>query len=160
LNSILRPFSLVPKPDIANAPNMAARDKLIAKLSKVESDLYEGFLAQQRIVHTIQLFIQDSGRVRHANYGRLNLAPLFVEIFTTTLGPEGACGLIAPTGIVSDDFARPLFHYLMRNNILTSFLAFENEDKVFPGIANVVRFGMLTARRGRPKDSKAAFGFY
>jgi len=155
-----RDFFADTEPAIADAPNMAARNKLIAKLSSTRPELHKQFLARQREVEAVQLSIHNSGRFQHSNYGRLNYAPLFLEISTVTLGPDGACGLIVPTGIVADDFSRPLFHHLMRDNLLTSFFAYENEEKVFPGIANVVRFGTLTAKRGRPSNFKSSFGFY
>lgn len=146
-------------PEISESKNKAAKDRIIAGLETSAFDLFAAFRKHQSEIWALQNFIHGSDRFPTSSFGRLNLAPLFVELSSLLVRPKGQVGLIVPSGVVSDEFSKPLFNYLIDSGKLASFYSFENEEKLFPGIANVVRFALLTLRHAR-NEVGAQFAFY
>ena len=59
-------------PEIAGAPNMAQRNKLIEGLHILDADLYEMWTQEVRQGESTRLFLRVSGRYPLTSYGRLN----------------------------------------------------------------------------------------
>ena len=124
-------FFAVPQPEIANAPNAAARKKLIAALADSDSAadraLYEEFQAELRKAAGWSHLLRESGRYPLTGRGDINTYAVFAETARTVISATGRSGLVLPTGIATDATTAPFFGDLVRNGKLVSFLEFENE---------------------------------
>ncbi|WP_431885767.1 Eco57I restriction-modification methylase domain-containing protein [Micromonospora wenchangensis] len=140
-------FFAAAAPEIANASNAAARNKLIQALRSSDecSDrrLYEGYLASQRAIESVSQVIRLSGRYPLTGQGRLNTYALFAETARAVLNRRGQLGLVVPTGIATDATTQNFFKSLVIGRKLVSLFDFENEDKVFPTVTNRFRFALL-----------------
>ena len=88
--------------EIANAPNAAARARLIAALRTPsretrEHRLYEEFEAAKRLAETASVFARvsadEGGRFPLAGRGDVNTYALFAELFAKLAGTRGRAGM-------------------------------------------------------------------
>jgi hypothetical protein len=133
---------------------MAERDKLIEDMRISRPALHATYVSAQRRVQDIQLFIHESGRFPTSSYGRLNTAPLFVEL-VLALGRYS--GLIVPTGIATDAFNQYLFQLLINGKRLARLIDFENRAGLFPSIDSRMKFSLLTID---PRAEQTGFAFF
>ena len=148
-------------PEIANAPNQAARKKLIAELPETDPVLYEEFSIEQRKSAGWTHLLKETGRYPLTGQGRLNTYGVFAETARTVIAARGRTGLVLPTGIATDATTAPFFGDLVRNAKLVSFLDFENEAFLLSrAVHHSVRFCLLTVcgRAGRVDVADFAFG--
>jgi hypothetical protein len=104
-------FFAAREPEIAKAPNTAARGRLIAKLKEArpgtrERALYEEFEATKRMAEASSVFAhvadENGGRFPLTGCGDVNTYALFAELFTNLTSARGRAGIIVPTGIATD----------------------------------------------------------
>jgi hypothetical protein len=146
-----REFFAARRPDIAEQPHMAARKRALAALQREDPTLFHEYTSALRRMEGVQHFVHDSGRFPLGSYGRLNTAPLFVELARSIIAPAGRSGLIVPTGIATDAFTQFLFRRLVADESLASLYDFENAAPIFPNVHRSYKFCLLTiAGRGRP----------
>ena len=159
-------FFAAREPEIANAPNQAARGKLIAKLKDAgpgsrDRVLYEEFEVAKRTAEAASVFArvpeEDRGRFPLTGRGDINTYALFAELFATLAGPRGCAGVIVPTGIATDATTAPFFANLVKGNRLAQLIDFENRDAIFPEVHRSYKFSLLTIGRD---VSSAAFAFF
>ncbi|WP_369699472.1 N-6 DNA methylase [Deinococcus sp. YIM 77859] len=148
-------FFAVSRPDIANAPNMATRDRMIERLKSEDTKLYQAYLREKRRTEGLQHFIHSSGRYPKTSFGRLNTAPLFCELSKDSISATGICGLVVPTGIATDSFNQHFFNELIDTRRLRSLYDFENREGIFPGVHRSFKFCTLSVS-GRARPNKAA----
>lgn len=144
-------------PDIANAQHMAARDRLIEKLRISSPVLHEDYIDARDEVLRIQGFVHESGRFPYTSCGRINLAPLFAELFTQLPRKEGRAGIIVPSGIATDSFTQQFFRHLIQEQRLLSLYDFENREAIFAGVHRSYKFSLLTFSHN---VSKVALQFF
>jgi len=155
-----REFFAATRPDIAQAPNMAARKRLLAKLAEEDRLLHERYTRALHLTESVQAFVHGSGQYPLTSYGRLNLAPLFAERVRLLVAPPGRVGIIVPTGIATDAFNQHFFGDLVGRRQLTSLYDFENRKGLFPGVDRRYKFCLLTLTgRARPAR-EATFAFF
>jgi hypothetical protein len=130
--------------EIVNAPNMAAREKLIAQLEHQNPLLYAEYLQARHLNEAMQRFVHASGRFPLTSYGRINLMALFAEWARDHVARDGRAGLIVPTGIATDSFNQQFFRSLITNRQLISLYDFENREALFPGVHRSYKFSLLT----------------
>ena len=150
-----REFFVSRAPEITDAPNMAARNRLIAKLEKDRPHLHQEFLRARLGVDGSQSFVHGSGRFPLTSHGRINLAPLFAETSLSLLcdADGGRVGLVLPTGIITDSFTQYFSRHILENNQVVSIYDFENRAKLFPAVASGQKFCLLTMGNcGREAD--------
>jgi hypothetical protein len=144
------------EPEIAEAPNAAARAKLIAKLKEAgpgtrERVLYEEFEAAQRRAEASSVFAhvdaEDGGRFALTGRGDVNTYALFAELFANATSKRGRAGVIVPTGIATDATAAPFFAALVSGKRLAQLIDFENRDALFPAVHRSYKFSLLTIGR-------------
>ena len=112
--------------EIAMAPRAADRKRMIAELQKAEDPLAEDFrLASERAVAGARV-ARTSGDYPLLARGDLNLYSLFVERAMTLVKPDGAVGLLVPSGIASDKMAAPFFKSVATEGGLKALYDFEN----------------------------------
>ena len=152
-------FFAVRDPNIASAANKAARHKLIILLEKSNPSLLKDFYDAKHAADSTSKFIRHSNRFPLGSIGDVNTYPLFTELAISSISKTGFVGMVIPTGIVTDDPLKTFFQFLITNRKINSLIGFENEDFLFPGIANVVRFCLLVVS-GETYELKPRFAFY
>ena len=158
-------FFATPHPTIAAAPNKAARNKLIHSLnsddaSAAEKALYAKFQTAKRKAKAIPHFARKSGRFPLTAKGDLNNYPLFAELCLQFLKPTGRAGLVAPTGIATDDSTKVFFASVVDRNQLASLYDFENREGIFAGVHRSYKFCLLTLTGKRMANRAGEYAFY
>ncbi len=148
-------------PDIANAPNAAARKRMIQALKTEDPDLYAAFREDLRQAEGQSHFVRHSGRFPLTGRGDVNTYAVFAETFRLLLAPTGRAGVIVPTGIATDDTTKFFFQDLMDTRSLVSLYDFENREGLFPGVHRSYKFCLLTMSGvDRPAQKGAEFVFF
>ena len=141
-------------PEIAQARNTAQRTRLIEALSESAPQLYREYLAVIREYDTASHFARVSGRYPLCGRGRVNTYRLFAETAAYAIGRSGRAGLIVPTGIATGEIAKDFFGWMVMDGRLVSLFDFENREALFPTVAPVEKFCLLTVR-GEPNVAAA-----
>ena len=155
-------------PEIAAAPNKAARDRLIKLLNRddalpAERALYQEFETAKREAEATTQFARTAGRYPLTGVGDLNTYAVFAETFLQLLGPRGCAGLIVPTGIATDHSTKAFFDHIVSQGRLVSLFDFENREAVFPGVHRSYKFCLLTLSGSDRSDApvpEAEFAFF
>ena len=138
-----------------------AKRKAVIKLLEVERpQLWHEYQFALRQADTESHFIRSSGRFPLCGRGDVNTYAVFAEAMRDAVAPTGRLGVIVPTGIATDDTTKYFFADLVDKKQLVSLFDFENALHLFPGIAVINRFCLLTlSGSGRPVN-EADFIFY
>lgn len=148
-------------PLIANAPNAAARKRLIDELRSVQPELFQAFLDDSRVAGGGSHIVRNSGLYPLCGRGDINLYAVFAEAMRRLLDVSGRVGSVLPTGIATDDTTKYYFQEIVNQDSLVSLLSFENEEFVFPQVHHATRFCLLTVGSGaRAITDKAEFVFF
>lgn len=125
-------------PEIANAPNKAARDRLIKALEKAapattDRALFDAFIEAKREAEATSEFVRvpgkDGGRFALTGRGDVNTYALFAELFANLARLRA--GIIVPTGIATDATTAPFFAHLVGARRLAKLVDFENSAPIF-----------------------------
>lgn len=124
-------------PEIATAPNKAARSVLIKALKQAEAgsaraDLAAEFEFASRAAEAASVFVRKSGRFPLSGTGDVNTYALFAEHFARLVRPQGRAGVIVPTGIATDSSTSAFFGDLVASNRLATLLSFDEIRRWFP----------------------------
>jgi CubicO group peptidase (beta-lactamase class C family) len=152
-------FFAVRAPEIANALNKAARQKLIKKLPETNPPLWEEYLDVKHAADALSKFLRGSSRFPLTARGRINTYSVFAELFSQLLRPEGRSGVVLPTGIATDDTNKHFFAHLVEKGCLVSLYDFENREKIFPAVDSRYKFCLLTLRV-KKEQRPAHFAFF
>lgn len=147
-------------PEIATAPNAAARTKLIKDLKTERPQIYAEFLRDLRQAEGESHFIRASGRYPLTGRGDVNTYAIFSEANRDSLNGHGRMGIIVPTGIATDDTTKFFFQDLMDGQNLVSLYDFENRNAIFPGVHRSFKFCTLSVSGRDDKQSAAQFVFF
>lgn len=151
-------------PEIANAPNKAARDRLIKALEKAapgtpDRALFEVFTMAKREAEATSEFVrvtgEDGGRFALTGRGDVNTYALFAELFANLA--RARAGVIVPTGIATDATTAPFFAHLVEARRLARLVDFENRAGLFPAVDSRMKFALLTLGR---YETAAHFAFF
>lgn len=148
-------------PEIANAPNAAARRAKIEALrsappGSAKRALYDEFSVSKRIAEAASVFARvpsgEGGRYPLTGAGDVNTYALFAELFA---GVASRASMILPLGISTDATTAPFFAELVTSQRLSALIAFENEEFIFPTVHHAFRFALLCLSRNcsRPRFS-------
>ena len=144
-------------PEIANAPNAAARKKLIAALADSDSPadrtLSDEFEAELRKAAGWSHLLRESGRYPLTGRGDINTYAVFAETAHTIINATGRLGIIVPTGIATDQTTSPFFREIIKNHRARFTPRFRHQsavvDRGWPSSIPV-----LLLRRDRPLGSE------
>ena len=150
----------VSHPEIAEAATMAKRTTMIRELQGHEPETYERYIADQRHLDGVKHLIHASERYPLGSVGRLNTAPLFLELMWNGIAPSGQAGAIVPTGIATDSFTQEFFRQLIDTKALVSLFDFENAKPLFPGVHRSFKFCLLTLSGSQHQIDQARFSFF
>ncbi|WNG16063.1 Eco57I restriction-modification methylase domain-containing protein [Cystobacter fuscus] len=140
--------------EIANAPNAAARKRLIAALPVKDPALWEKWSAASRQAEGQSHFVRQSGRYPLCGRGDVNTYALFAEHNRAVLGPRGRAGFIVPTGIATDDTTKDYFGALVGTSELRALYDFQSGPGLFGEIGHArFKFCLLILGPGQaPAD--------
>ena len=150
-------------PEIANAANKAARDKLIKALAiapagSLECGLHQAFISAKRDAEATSEFVRvpevDGGRFALTGRGDVNTYALFAELFSELA--QGRAGIIVPTGVATDATTAPFFTNLVKTNRLVSLFSFYEIRLIFTATDDRNSFCLLTLGRS---DELPRFAF-
>jgi hypothetical protein len=146
-------FFAAREPEIADAPNAAARGRMIAKLKQAgpgtrQRALHEEFEAAKRTTEAASVLAhlsgEEKGRFPLTGRGDVNTYALFAELFATLAGPRGRAGVVVPTQIVTADTIKEFFRTLVTQRRLVSFFSFFEIRQWFVATDDRNPFGLLT----------------
>jgi hypothetical protein len=143
-------------PKIANAPNAAARKKLIEKLAASENDadraLHQEFRDELRKADGWSHLLRDSGRYPLTGRGDINTYAVFAENGRTIVRERGRTGVIVPTGIATEQTTAAFFREIVSHRRLASIFDFITNPQIWQEIGHgKARFSLLTVT-GREAD--------
>lgn len=147
-------------PDIATAPNAAARKRLIAALPTTNPALYDAFAAEKRSAEGVSHILRNSGRYPFTGRGDINTYAVFAETDRDLLGGSGRLGVILPTGIATDATTQYFFKDLVEHGTIASLYDFENAKPLFEGVHRSFKFCLLTLTGRDQREPKADFAFF
>ena len=152
-------------PEIASAPNKAARNRLIMELVRPEATpaekaLYSKFQTAKQGSEAASQMIRTAGRFPLTGSGDINTYAVFAETVLRLINPRGRAGLIVPTGIATDHSTRTYFNEVVTKERLVSLYDFENREAVFPGVHRSYKFCLLTLTGADRPRSPAEFAFF
>jgi len=153
-------FFAVRDAHIANAPNKAARTRLIRELPDTNPELYSEFMAALRAAAGTSNILRYGGRFPLTGQGDVNTYAVFAELCRDAIHSGGRAGIIVPSGIATDNTTRDFFGDLISKQELVSFFEFENEG-FFPGAGqgHMLRFAPTTMLGTGTKVEAARFLF-
>jgi hypothetical protein len=146
-------------PEIATAPNKAARERLIRALRESDPALHAAFHAALRQAEGESVLVRNTGRYPLCGVGDINTYAVFAECGRALLHRRGRMGMIVPSGIATDNTTRNFFASLVGSNALVSLYDFENRDGIFEGVHRSYKFSLLTIT-GAPRPKGAAADFF
>jgi hypothetical protein len=147
-------------PEIAAAPNKAARQKLIDALSRTNPALAQEFEQARHAAEAQSKFVRAGGRFPLTAVGDVNTYALFAELARSLVAPTGRAGIIVPTGIATDDTTKQLFGDLTGKRALASLFDFENREGLFPAVDSRMKFCLLTMSGPQGEVKQAEFAFF
>ncbi|MCS6902653.1 MAG: hypothetical protein NZX77_23205, partial [Polyangiaceae bacterium] len=83
-------------PEIANAPNKAARERLIKQLPKTNPALWQEYQHALHIAEATSKFLRHSERFPLTGRGDINTYSVFAELFSSLPHSEGRAGVVVP----------------------------------------------------------------
>lgn len=148
-------------PEIASAPNAAARKRMIAALQEEDPDLYDSFLQDLRQAEGDSHILRNSGRFPFCGRGDINLYTVFAELMRSLANEKGRAGCVLPSGIATDDTTKFFFQNVVETKSLVSLYDFENKGIFFPGVHSSYKFCLFTAGSGlKPIAESSKFVFF
>jgi hypothetical protein len=152
-------FGNAGRPDIEDAGTAAIRKTMIADLEHTDPDLYRTYHAALRQSDGTAHLLLKSGRYPFTGQGDVNTYSVFAETMRTVTNPDGAVGILTPTGLATDKTTSPFFADTLSNHRLYAFYDFENEAKIFRDVDHRVRFALtaMTGRHRTVRRTKFAF---
>ncbi len=147
-------------PEIANASNKAARQRLIRELSRHNSSLWQEYQQELHTADATSRFLRHSGRFPLTGRGDINTYAVFAELARRLLKSTGRAGIIVPTGIATDATTQHFFRELVERQQLASLYEFENRKKLFPAVTSLLRFCLLTIAGPGVRVPAAQFAFF
>ncbi len=148
------------RPEIAEAPNTAARKLLIETLLTEEPELHARFMNALRNSAGESHFLRNSQLYPLCGHGDINLFAVFAEAMRKRRSDVGSVGAVVPTALVTDITTQEFFRTILDQQELASVLDFSNEKGLFPSVRGHQQFALLTLRGGSNPVRRPVFGFY
>ena len=144
--------------EIADAPNAAARKRLIRSLEDHDPELHQAFLEALRHSEGWSHLMRHSGRMPLCARGDINSYAVFAETMRYVLNESGRAGCVLPTGIATDDTTKLFFQDVAETRSLVSLFDFENKGVFFPAVHSSYKFSLFTCgNREKPAAARAEF---
>jgi len=146
-------------PKIANAPNAAARRRIIEKLKDNNPELWNEYLDAKRSSECESHFYRTSEKYPLNAVGDINTYQIFTGLDRSLISQNGRAGIIVPSGIATDDSNKQFFADIIDKRALTSLFDFENREKLFPAVDSRMKFCLFTlgSENSVPKGTDFVF---
>jgi hypothetical protein len=129
------------------------------QICEAEQHLFQEFVVARRSFEATSTFAhvksEEGGRYPLTGVGRVNTYALFAETISQISHSTGYAGFIVPTGIATDSSTQAYFSSLTQGGRLVSLFDFDNSERVFPAVATLVRFSLVTI--GKADNTTFAF---
>jgi hypothetical protein len=152
-------FFSTKEPKIALVSNKSERKKMIAELIDNNPSLHDEFNFSKHNSEALGKFIRNCERYPLTSDGDINTYAIFAELVRNIINTKGACGVIVPTGIATDDSNKNYFGELIKKSNLISFYDFENKNGLFQDVDSHMRFSLITLSKGKT-TSIPKFAFF
>jgi hypothetical protein len=147
-------------PDIAQAPNAAARRTMIQALVDDDPTLSTEFEQAKRRAEGESHLLRKAGRHPLCGRGDINTYAVFAETDRILIDPHGRIGVIAPTGIATDATTQYFFRDVIESSALASLYDFENRQPLFEKVDSRFKFCLLTLAGSAVHEAAADFAFF
>ena len=148
-------------PEIADAPNAAARKRMIRALADDDPELYRAFLGALRQSEGWSHLMRNSGRYPLCARGDINSYAVFAEAMRNVVNERCCVGCVLPMGIPTDDTTKFFFQDVVGTKSLVSLFDFENRRGLFPDVDRRMKFCLFTAGSGaQPAADHAEYVFF
>ncbi len=147
------------RPEIAGAQRASDRKALIAALERDGAPLADDFRRADARAKRAAEVARKGGDYPLLSGGDVNIYSLFVERGMSLVKPDGAVGLLVPSGIASDKTAARFFRSVATEGRLRALYDFENKKVFFPAVHASFKFCVFVAGRSGA-DSPARCAFY
>ncbi len=131
-------------PRIADAPNKAARTRLIKELIQNNPTLHAEFIAALHVAECVSKYLRYSDRFPLTAKGDINTYAIFSELILGLLNPLGRATFIVPTGIATDENSKEFFGKIIASQKLASLYDFENRGHLFSALHTKTKFCLFT----------------
>ena len=152
-------FGNIGRSDIEGAATASIRKKMIDELSDTDPDLHQAYLSALRQSDGTAHLLLKSGRYPLTGQGDVNTYSVFAETMRTVINPNGAAGIITPTGLATDKTTAPFFADTLIKLRLHAFYDFENEAKIFRDVHHSFRFAATTMTGTKRPVQRTDFAF-
>jgi hypothetical protein len=157
-------YFAVRAPHVAQARNKAERDRAIARLAEAppgspEKTTHEDFEKAKHLTDAVSAFCHTKARFPLTGVGDVNTYALFAETFYRSICRAGRLGVVLPVGIATDDSTKQFFEDIVTAGRLVRLAAYENEERIFPGVHHAFRFCLLTIA-GAAVNAPAELSFF
>lgn len=152
-------FGNAGRADIEGAATAAIRKKMINRLEDTDPDLYRAYHAALRQSDGTAHLLLKSGRYPFTGRGDVNTYSVFAETMRTVESPDGAAGIITPTGLATDKTTSPFFADTLSHHRLYAFYDFDNEAKIFRDVHHAYRFAVTTMTGTQRSVRRTKFAF-
>lgn len=147
-------------PEIAAAPNAAARKRLIVALVERNPALHNAYETAKRRADGESQLMRLSGRFPLCGRGDINTYAVFAEHDRAIVADRGRLGVILPTGIATDATTQHFFKDVVVRRALVALYSFENEGLIFSGVHHAFKFCLLLLSGHGLVTPRAQFAFY
>ena len=149
------------RPDITEAPNAAARKRIIQGLKDDDPALWKAWCEALRQSDGESSLVRSTGRYPLCGRGDINTYAVFAELNRTLLNQQGQAGFIVPTGIATDDTTKFFFQDLVECNSLISLYDFQSGPGLFSAIGHArFKFALVTLAVRRERTKPIDFAFF
>ncbi len=145
---------------IRDAPNAAARKKLVAALAENNPMLYKEFQNELRQASGWSFFLHESGRYPLTGRGDVNTYAVFSEAARTLIGNHGRLGIVVPTGIATDKTTSSFFRKIVSSSSLSSLYDFQTGTGLWSRIGHArFKFSLLVIAGSAETITATDFAF-
>lgn len=143
--------------EISNLKGKNRKDS-IEELKVEQPELFVQWEEYKSKIEKLSKFIKNCGDYALVSKGNLNTYLAFINSGINKTNSRGKIGLIVPSGFSTDDTAKYIFQYCIKNNLIESIFDFENRNLFFQAERNL-RFSLITMNKSKLNENvNLAFG--
>lgn len=140
---------------LGNIETTSSRNEVLRSSGRKLIDKFDK--TTERIKKTTE-YIKKSDEYPLTSKSDLNLYKLFAERAYNLTSQYGTCGLIIPTGMITDYSSKAFMSTMLREGRILSVYDFENRKNIFPSVDGRFRFCLMLIKKvGGITDPKFAF---
>jgi hypothetical protein len=135
------------RPDIAAVSSPHERAALVRSLVVTDPAAFRAWEIHIRRRSAERKFFSNSASYPQSGKGRLNYYKLFLEGAWGLLRDRGHLAMVIPSGLATNAYEQPLWHFLLQRHAVRSLYDFENAEGLFPAVDRRAKFSLVTLSR-------------